>query len=246
MKVLQTAISSDEFRDPASNVDKTTLLEVLALLTSRNRCSLLVVPAGFWGVPSMAAWGPLRARVRRIARRHRIAIVGGIDVGQLGKDGITNGMVKNRKIPFFGFAADSKGRVHGPDSRWQQTSSTCENAAHAQPVNLAARLVHIAGLEVAVVVCGEMHSAHVRKFVGSLCPDLVVVVGHAGIGQGLVPSLKAMNSATEAPVVHAQHLTTKAKMHMVTAQGASIPVPTQANVIASSNPIWAAATVRSI
>jgi hypothetical protein len=246
MKVLQAAISTQGFREPVSNADKTTLLEDLALLARRKGCSLLLVPAGVWNVPAFAGCAQLVATARRIAKKRKIAIIGGIDVGKLGKGGITNQMVRHRAIPFFGFAVDSKGKTYGPGGLWRQISSTSKNAVHAPPVNLAARLVNVAGWKVAVVLCGEMHSPYVRGFIGALKPDLVVVAGHAGIGQGLVPSLKAMSSATGTAVVHAQHLATKARMHMVTAIGISKPRATASNLIKSSSPIWAAATVRRI
>jgi hypothetical protein len=246
MRVVQTAISTQGFRQPAFNTDKTTLLEDLALLASQRKCSLLVVPAGFWTVTTFAGCGHFVATARRIATQRKIAIVGGIDVEKVAKGGITRTMVQGSAIPYFGFAVDSKGQIHGPGGVWRQISSTRKNAVHASPVNLAARLINVAGWKVGVVLCGEMHSPYVRAAIGALRPDLVVVAGHAGLGQGLVPSLSATNRATGTAVVHCQHLTSRANMHMVTANGASKPVATASKVIRSASPIWMAATLRSI
>lgn len=247
MRILQTAISTVGFRQPASNTDKTTLLDELAAEARRQKCSLLLVPAGFWCVETSPGCVPLVATARKIAKKHKVAIVGGIDVGKrLGKGGITKKMIQQRAIPYFGFAVDSKGKTYGPGGFWRQISSTSKNAVHGAPVNLAARLVGVAGRTIAVVLCGEMHSTYVRDAIGPLRPELVVVAGHAGLGQGLGPSLKAMNSVTGTAVVHTQHLTTYARMHMVTSTGASKPVETGPNQVASSSPIWAAATVRRL
>jgi hypothetical protein len=247
MRVLQTAVSTQGFRQPGSNSDKTKLLEDLAAEAQRRKCSLLLVPAGFWCVNTPAGWAQLVATARRIAKKRKIAIVGGIDVGRsLGKGGITKTMVQQRAIPYFGFAVDSKGKTHGPGGLWRQISSTSKNAVHVPLVNSAARPINVAGWRVAVVLCGEMHSPYVRVVMGALRPDLVVVAGHAGLGQGLVPSLTAMNGVTGAAVVHSQHLSSYARMHMVSSSGASKPVKTGSSLITSSSPIWAAATVRRI
>jgi hypothetical protein len=94
MRVVQTAISTQGFRQPAFNTDKTTLLEDLALLASQRKCSLLVVPAGFWTVTTFAGCGHFVATARRIATQRKIAIVGGIDVEKVAKGGITRTMVQ--------------------------------------------------------------------------------------------------------------------------------------------------------
>jgi hypothetical protein len=63
------------------------------------------------------------------------------------------------------------------------------------------------------LLCGEMHNPGIRDVIAASGPEVVLVAGHAGLGQGLVPSLSALSNAGTRLAIHTQHLTTRANHH---------------------------------
>src|SRR5581483_4133143 len=119
-------------------------------------------------------------------------------------------------------------------------------ALDAPDLDVAERVISAKAYRFAVLVCGEMHNRKIREALGSLDLEAVLVSGHSGLGQGLVPTLRAISSAVGVPAVHAQHLVGKTgKLHFVSARGTSVPKPVIGRIVARE-PVWAAANVRSV
>jgi hypothetical protein len=244
MRVFQTVISVEGFREFDTNVEKEQLLEKLAKLGAEAQCNILHLPAGFWIARNAAGLdNPIRA-ARIIARRYGLAIVGGIDIPGSEKTTARKQARGRSRFPFFGFAVDDFGRRYGENGQWRQVSSTSDNAADADAIDAGRRMFRVNDSRVAVLVCGEMHNPAIRTAIANEEPNLVLVSGHHGLGQGLIPTLKALHNATGVAVLHSQHLRgLGAKLHMVDARGISRLVLVRPNVKVLS-PIWAAATIR--
>jgi hypothetical protein len=248
MRIFQTVISVKRYHEFDANADKDQLLEQLAKLCLDAACELLHLPAGFWIVRGVGEVDrPIQA-ARRIARHHGLAIVSGIDIpyskrSKLGKTG------RNGLLPSFGFAIDASGRCYGESGQWRQLSATRDDAKLASPIVARQRMLVVNDSRVAVVLCGEMHNPAIRRAIAEEKPNVILVSGHKGLGQGLVPTLRAFHRATVqvgrgVAVLHSQHLKGQgASLHMVDARGISRPIPVRPNIKVSS-PLWAAATIR--
>ena len=248
MRIFQTVISVERFHDVNANVDKEQLLEELAKQCLDAECELLHLPAGFWSVREVGEIDGRIQATRRIARRHGLAVVGGIDISHSKKSKLSK---TRRKGPLqsFGFGIDSAGRCYGENGQWRQLSASRDDATFASPIDARQRMLVVNDSRVAVVLCGEMHNPAIRRAIAEENPDVILVSGHKSLGQGLVPTLEAFHRATVqvgrgVAVLHSQHLKGKgASLHMVDARGISHPIPARANIKVSS-PLWAAATIR--
>jgi len=238
MRVLAVNASDRGYRDPEhNNVRERCFVDLLAEALRRD-CSILILPGAFWTLEHEADMADYLSGLADLARAKGVAVVGGVDLASpLRKTGLLEdregtkleAAIRSRTLPFFGFAIDEAGAVHGP---WRQLSSTHLNAelASAYVREVDGREVLLQGRSVVPLVCGEMHNAELRERLGRLTPDLVTVSGHAYLGCGLVPTLKAVFGQTESPVVHVQHLVenTRGSMYVVDGDGNkhSLPVDT--------------------
>jgi hypothetical protein len=224
MRAVLVAASNSGFRDPSENRLRTeALLDVLG--NASKSVKLIVVPAGYWTAANEGALGPLLAEIvdalRKIVKSSGATLLGGIDSLPVPRSKHLTEVVKKHGLPFWGFAITAGGKLMGP---WRQVSTTGDNSTKAPPervAEVASRALDLAGWKVLPVICGEMHSDGVREQAANAKADLVTVFGHASLGQGLVPSLKAMRRSSGAAVVHVQHLVvrTSASLHWLGSDG---------------------------
>jgi len=212
---------------------------------------VLQLPAGFVLALDVADADSFIRAAARIGRRQGIAIVGGVDLrGAKRRRKKTKKRnrraAKKRRLPYLGFATERSGRCHGLLASWRQVSTDNDDAIDAPVLDVAERVISAEACRFAMLLCGEMHNRKILEALASLNLGAVLVSGHCGLGQGLVPTLRAISSVVRVPAVHVQHLVGKSgKLHFVSASGTSVPKPVISRMVARE-PVWAAATVRSV
>jgi hypothetical protein len=250
MRVFQTVVTSGQFHDFNANADKVRLVETLAKIGADAQCDLLHLPAGIWVARDMRRLNEFIHTASRIACRHKIAIVGGTDIRRSKKPKLETKrqVTKGKKtlLPNFGFAVDVLGNCYGENGQWRQLSTTNANAKVASAVDAPQRIFGVNGSHVAVVVCGEMHNQAIRTAIAKEHPHVVLVSGHLGLGQGLIPTLIAFYKAAHVPILHSQHLAGKnTKLHMIDIRGISRPVSVR-SALQVPPPTWVAAVIRKV
>jgi hypothetical protein len=109
-------------------------------------------------------------------------------------------VIRRGELGYVGFAAGPAGvRV------WRQ-SSISSGQAELVPAELMPgpdRVVEVAGNKVAALVCGEVLSGRARTAIAATRPDLAVDLGHAGMGQGLIPAMRNLAGQAACPLAHA-------------------------------------------
>jgi len=252
VRILQTIVSAAGFRETGYTDIKTRLLDQLASLAAQHSCEVLQVPAGFVIAADLLGADSFIRTAGRISRRRGVAIVGGIDLPgakrtqKKTKRKRDRRAIENRRLPYLGFATEPSGRCHGLRGSWRQVSTDNRNALYAPMLDVRNRVIGANGARIAVLLCGEMHSKRIRETLEAVGVRAVLVSGHCGLGQGLVPTLRAISSVTGVPSVHSQHLVGMGgRLHFVGARGSSAPRSVFHN-LAADEPIWAAAAVRDV
>ena len=171
MKLIQTLVSSQGFREQAMNHVRATLLGKLALLCAGKGGQLLLIPAGYLTAGSEEGVAELVGEVQRIAEGAGVAVIGGVDV--IGTASTKRSLsiekaIRECRLGFFGFAA-GRGVLPTDGYVWRQTSINNVNAdcVPEDAVPGADRVVMINGTRVAVLICGELFSWRARAGVGS-------------------------------------------------------------------------------
>lgn len=211
---------------------------------------LLLLPAGFWCVGSERELPVVLRAVRRSAKAHGVAVVGGVDLAPAADRSQAKGgnrLVSRGRLPSFGLAATAG----GDGWTWRQVSTTGADAAsaphHEDPVRLHDRVVPVGASSVLALTCGEMHNPWIRAGVGSVTAVAVVVSGHASLGQGLVPSLKAMWAAAGVPVFHVQHLVNPTGgAHRVNAHGVHVTACSADHLLRDQAEPWVAVVASTL
>lgn len=216
LRVLQVTTDSGSMREVEDNERRLGVLAEALAIAEKKRCPVVQVPAGFLAVarggdPEAAVEALLRARVAPLARKKRIAIVGGVDVAHRGE--------KHAALPYYGFVIDDGGTLYGP---WKQQSNTGDQsdrgtpATEANAVKIHERLVPIGGRTGTLLVCGEMHNKWTRQGLAECSPDVVFVSGHDGYTR-VTRSVRSVVLHGGAPTLHVQHLSGPASgaFHMV-------------------------------
>lgn len=207
MRVLVIAASTDGYRDPAANRVRTRA--VIRAMERAPAARLVIVPAGYWTARRDREVNDVIAEVMNdvfgsIGSR-TFTLLGGVDARPLPDSERIPSRVKHVALPFYAFALHD-GDAAGP---WRQVSTTSATAplTPARALDdLPERVLELDGRRFLPVICGEMHNRAVRDRLASIGMSLVPVLGHAGLGQGLVPTLSAIHTACGAPVIHTQHL----------------------------------------
>lgn len=248
MKLIQTVLSNRGLLRPEWNDRRFELLHGLARISADQDADVLVIPAGFVTVASESELAASAGRVAEIASAHRITIIGGIDITGDRSDLAIHRYVEQGTFPAFGYGIDHAGRVSGP---WRQTSQSSGNAEFVPEVRLPAqdRFVLVAEKRVGVVLCGELHSSRVRARFASFGVDATVVLGHGGMGCGLVPAMRVLARNTNSPVALSQHVKHDGngrRKHYVDSGAVSQPLPESQNRISIDSGLWASWSVRMI
>jgi hypothetical protein len=217
MRVLQTLVSKEGFRDSAHNGLRFRALEALFAIAKTNKCQSVELPMGFLFGTDDADRDQLLDRVAGEARGAGMAVVGGIDIGAASKSDVTKADVRARRLPYFGFVVNGSGQLFGP---WRQTSTTSDNYDPQQAFPSSERTVTVAGVEVSVLLCGEIFNPNAAKALGTMRPAVVFTPGHASMGMGLIPALQRVHASTSCPVLHSHHVVSAGSTHAIVKNGA--------------------------
>jgi hypothetical protein len=258
MRLVQTLIATAGFRDPAANPERLALVADLVRLSGRVGAHLLVLSAGVLTARSEDELPDRIAEVAELADGAGLAVIGGVDVADGPRKSRRSAkaepdveeLVRAGRLPFFGFAV---GRVTAPavgGPPWRQTSVTAADSEliEDEAVPAGGRVVTVAGRRVGVLICGELFSRRARAKLGGERPDLIVDVGHSGMGQGLIPAMKNLAAAAGCPVAHAQHLANwwGKGLHFVGAAGERQSQAVGEDAVIEAERLWAAWAVREV
>jgi hypothetical protein len=233
MRLLQVVVGKHGYRNPAGNSARNELLGEVLRLADESSAVGLVLPAGFWTVDAPSQVSPFAKSIQKRIGRCSIAVIAGIDVTMSGELSLRKRKptsrtaskkdpgIRSGSLPYHGFAIDSSGALVGP---FQQQSRTAEDASDARPLDPERRWVRIGDGNVAVLVCGEGHNKGYRQVLAERPADAVAMIGHDGLGQGLVPTIRCIARLTQRPVLHVQHLATKARLHFADETALNHPV----------------------
>jgi hypothetical protein len=158
-------------------------------------------------------------------------------------------LIRSGRLPFFGFAARPT-RAEPEVPIWRQASVTSWDAEFAPDARLpdGDRVVRVGDRCVAVLLCGELFSDRARDRVTKLGADAVVDLGHARMGQGLIPAMTSVAKAAKKPVAHSQHLVgrTGRSLHFVAADGTQRSVLTDGAPHLDDGDFWIGWHVREV
>lgn len=223
VRILAIAVSTCGFGRPASNLGRTQAL-CSAIEAAAPAGGLVLVPAGYWCASRRAGVVPLVDSVaddmRSTLAKFGCTLIAGVDIEDSAPKTAST-PVSPRGHPYFGFAVASDG---SRSDVWQQVSVVARDAdGTSLPTARAAgsRTVLVSGIRALPLLCGEMHNAKIREAAAEAAPELIVVIGHKSLGQGLLPTLIAVHKRSKTPVVHVQHLAprTRASIHWVDRDG---------------------------
>lgn len=252
MRLLQTVVSAEGFRNKASNRDRLGLLEELVRLCTRETAQLLLIPAGFLTAVSEDDAPALIGEVNRLATGEGVAVIGGADVeGRTSKHGVNiNDLVSRSELPFLGFAVGPAALAVDSGHPWRQTSVSSNNAdlVPDEAVPGQERVATIDGVRVGLLICGELFSWRARRGVALAGVSLVVDVGHVGMGQGLIPAMKNVAKEGRCCVAHSQHLSAwyGRALHFVDVQGEQLSANVDQAHVVEHGSLWAAWAAREV
>jgi hypothetical protein len=252
MKLLQTVVSAEGFRNEASNRDRLGLLKELVRLCTREEARLLLVPAGFLTAPSEDDVPALIGEVNRLATADRVAVIGGVDVeGRISKQGVNiNDLVSRSELPFLGFAVGPVALPVDSGHPWRQTSVSSNNAdlVPNEAIPGQERVATIDGFRVGVLICGELFSWRARRGLAQAGVGLVADVGHVGMGQGLIPAMKNVAKEGQCCVAHSQHLSGwyGRALHFMDARGEQLSADVDQAHFVEHGSLWAAWAAREV
>jgi hypothetical protein len=191
-----------------------TLAAEIAEVARRRRAPLAVLPAGYLFCENVRRAKGMARALAHLFGGHGVSLLAGIDVSEAAtqpKDGGGKGgdegsdRVANGALPYFFFATNPAGRV---THWWRQRSTTSSNASLV-PRGLEPedpRTICVGGVLVALVACGEIFNPALGKLLAVARPDLVVDLGHLGMGRGFQSSFPRLAQTTGAPIISAQHV----------------------------------------
>ncbi|CAN5398905.1 hypothetical protein BH09MYX1_BH09MYX1_59880 [soil metagenome] len=199
----------DGWRVAGGNAHRTLAARAAIDWAVARSADLVVFPAGYLraraGTPESVR--EAGAEVLRLARRHRIAIVLGVDACAPEVRSPDVAIVARGKLPFFVLA-------WSPDEKsvavWRQRSTTSRDArAVSDEASDDVRLLVVRGTNVGVVLSGEGFNAAIREAMVAAEPALAVMPAHVAGGlrhwQALgwlrdngVPALRAVHAGDAA------------------------------------------------
>lgn len=251
MRFIQTVVSSVGFRDHASNPDRLALLDKFFQIAVSHNSRLIELPAAFLTARNQREMHDLINEVQKRAVKEDVAVIGGIDIEEeedtrqcLGK-----GIVSARGLPYYGFAVGPLTIQPSIAHPWQQTSTNRNNALDVSNHSVPGedRLVNLGGVSLAVILCGEIHSARVRQSINQLRPSLVLDLGHAGMGIGTIKAMTRVSIDCQCVVALAQHLAGKSgKLHFTRSGGEREPILATTNGLLRQADLWAGWATREL
>jgi hypothetical protein len=228
MRILQTLVSTDGYRDWRGTADRMTILSTLLGEAARRGCGLVVLPAGFLQARRPDDVELLQnAVVNLVKKTPGVGVVLGIDAGRVTKATLHHRVLRRQPLPYSGLAIEPGGnKVH----RWQQQSFLSSHGTAANAISIPARTIDFHGKKVLVLLCGEMFNHAMQAALCGQGLDLIVEAGHDGLGTGLIPTLRVLARNAGCPALYSQHVrSTSRGLHMV------LPGPVQASVQASNH-----------
>lgn len=206
MRVLQTNLSSVDFRDPEANSSRIARLEVFLAKHARPN-SVVALPGGFLAYQQRARLQEAVGRLSEVAHHARVTLFGGIDIVK-SRGYADDGETIHGALPFYGFAVGLVEASAGGPLLWQQTSTDSENFRRAPLRPDHGRLLLVPEGEtkhrqVLVLICGELYRRDIDHLLRRQ-PALVVVCGHENMTE-THHSLERVSARTGGLVVIAQH-----------------------------------------
>jgi len=219
LRVLRvtTASTVGYFRNHEANPRRFNVLQSALEQAAKERCTLVHLPAGFFTVNTPNQWRRyVETNVAPLATRFDIGIAGGVDADNIHE--------KSSALPYYGFLMSREGTLRVCERQKSSRNPNSDDPVAATEGNQfesATRIFRVGEHSVALVICGEMHSPWNRANLRGKGLSAVLVCGHKGLGQGLVPTLEAVNRAAECSVLHVQHLANarKGAFHAVMRSG---------------------------
>jgi hypothetical protein len=245
MKVLQTLVSTDGYKDWRGTADRMAILATVLGQAAQSKCGLVVLPAGFLQARRPYDVVLLQNAVVRLVQDTGVGVVLGIDAGKVAKATLNHLVRRGQLLPFWGLAVTPGGAdVH----MWQQQSFQSSHGTGANAISIPARTVIFDGKKVLVLLCGEMFNRHMRAGLSGQGLDLIVDAGHDGLGMGLIPTLRALARNVNCPALCSQHVRSASrKLHLVQADGTQASFTASNHVLISGSGIpWVSGVERVI
>ena len=178
-RIMTTLVSSAFFREPQNNPAKTDLAIKTLDLARQQKIALLVLPAGFLTVATRAEVMPAVRPILRLAKRHGISVVVGVDLAEIRSyRTVDSGKMLEAyctfSIPLFLVVYDA---ATNKTEVYRQRSATSYHArlgvvpdAVMQP-----RILILQGVPIATCFCGELYEP---RLFGKNAPPTAIIVGH--------------------------------------------------------------------
>jgi len=201
-------VSAEGFRTLAANPARFELAETIAEACSEHKAHAVALPAGYLWAESEAAVSDMATTLEVPFTRRGLALFAGIDhaaeVQKEQKDDAWEEVIKKNRLPFFVFATDGQGQQFGC---WRQRSTTNWDVhLVASEVTADSRIASLLDTRIALLACGEIFGEPIRQAVVGTHPDLILDLGHAGMGRGLQNIFPALAQGCSAWVLNAQHM----------------------------------------
>lgn len=244
MRILQTLVESSTFRDPAANPERTARFRELLTKAQQHRADVLLLPGGYWTVATQAEVEPLAVEMCALAAKHSLTLVAGIDLPP--PSATTKRTSRRADLPYYGIVGVPGMSLHC----WQQTSSDNTNALNVTAADIPGpeRVVQVGTQTLGILICGEIFSVPARTRLADQNPTVVVDLGHAGMGQGLIPAMRSLARMASCTVIHSQHVKyDTSSLHMVNHRGTQESIiGTDCDWVGEEAGFWVAYTLRTV
>jgi hypothetical protein len=103
-------------------------------------------------------------------------------------------------------------------------------------------------MRIGVLICGELFSWYAREKIATAGAKLVVDLGHSGMGQGLIPSMRRLATDGACFVAHSQHLSYwyGRSVHFVDSAGEQHSTLVDEERLVECGSLWAGWALREI
>lgn len=253
MKLMQTLAKANGFRDAESNPVRLAALDRLLRVAREQSAEVVLLPGGFVTASTSSEFTQLQNELKGRADDFRIGLLVGIDrVADADHPDVTGkaGVSAALKLPYFGFALGEYQCESSPQAVWQQTSSTKDNAWDVAEENVPGsnRVVSYCGKRIGLLICGELFSIPARESMANLGLDLVVDLGHSGMGTGVTPAMENIARNGRCAVAHSQHVVYwgSQSLHFVGADGVRNSVPLAGCKYVGDDDFWIGWCVRTV
>lgn len=247
MKLMQTIVASTGFRDPAHNDRRLAVLDDLLATARGDGVNLILLPGGYLSVRHEPDISAAMYEVRVRAHTAGVAVIGGVD-GPNRQDAGEDELIRAGRLPFFGFAVGLV-RPEVAGTLWRQATTRNYHPEWLPDDRVPGgeRIVTCGESRVGVLLCGELSNWRTRELFKDSEPELVVVAGHIGMGQGLTPGMNRWNADLGCAVAHAQHVRSwGASHHFIAADSTRTSTATDENRYVGNDEFWVAWQLRML